>query len=152
MPIGVVKVVTLLLLMSGTFRMVTLLYALPLALNTEAILHSNNTRDIDEDRAAGCVTIASLIGHRASHVFFAFLLFVPYILFMVTALHGTCWVTLPLLTLPKAFHLEREFRKRDLQTLPQQMARLSRWFGTFYLLACYLAPPQDLPFLISGSW
>ncbi len=39
-----------------------LLYAIPLALNTEAILHSNNARDHDEDKKSGIVTLAIYLG------------------------------------------------------------------------------------------
>lgn len=39
-----------------------LLYAIPLALNTEAILHSNNARDLEEDKKSGIVTLAMYLG------------------------------------------------------------------------------------------
>jgi len=41
-----------------------LLYAIPLALNTEAILHSNNARDHDEDKKSGIVTLAIYLGKK----------------------------------------------------------------------------------------
>ena len=139
-----------LFIFQGTIRLVTLLYAIPLALNAEAILHSNNTRDIEADRNAGCVTIAVLIGHSASHVLFALLLFVPYILFMVTSFHYSLWLLLPLITLPKAFHLEKQFRDGKLRFLPKQMATLNFYFGIFYLIACFLSDAQKLPGLLFG--
>lgn len=123
----------------------TLLYAIPLALNAEAILHSNNTRDIEDDRKAGCLTIAVLIGHSASHVLFALLLFVPYILFILVAFHYSAWLLLPVITLPKAFQLEKSFRDGNLRYLPKQMARLNFYFGMFYLIACFLSNPHKLP-------
>lgn len=125
--------------------MVTLLYAIPLALNAEAILHSNNTRDIEDDRKAGCVTIAVLIGPTASHVLFALLLFTPYILFIVVAFHYSLWLLLPVITLPKAFQLEKQFRDGNLRNLPKQMARLNFYFGMFYLLACFSSHSHKLP-------
>jgi 1,4-dihydroxy-2-naphthoate octaprenyltransferase len=39
-----------------------LMYAVPLALNTEAILHSNNARDLAEDKKSGIVTLAIYLG------------------------------------------------------------------------------------------
>lgn len=39
-----------------------LLYAIPLALNTEAILHSNNARDLHDDKKSGIVTLAIYLG------------------------------------------------------------------------------------------
>ncbi len=38
------------------------MYAVPLALNTEAILHSNNARDLAEDKKSGIVTLAIYLG------------------------------------------------------------------------------------------
>ncbi len=129
----------------GRIDLITLIYAIPLALNTEAILHSNNTRDIESDRKAGSVTIAILIGQSASHIFFALLLFIPYILFSVTSFHYSLWLLLPLITLPKAFELEKQFRIGNLRQLPKQMAKLNLYFGIFYLIACYMSSPNQLP-------
>nr|XP_046918120.1 ubiA prenyltransferase domain-containing protein 1 homolog [Dermatophagoides farinae] len=145
---GPVSVLYSFIAQTGTIRLVTLLYAIPLALNTEAILHSNNTRDINVDRRAGCVTIAILIGYRLSHVLFALLLFIPYILFVVGSLNYSLWLLLPLITLPKAFKLERQFRYRQLESIPRQMARLNFYFGMFYLFACFMSPAHKLPGLL----
>uniref|UniRef100_A0A834RDW5 UbiA prenyltransferase domain-containing protein 1 -like protein n=2 Tax=Sarcoptes scabiei TaxID=52283 RepID=A0A834RDW5_SARSC len=136
---------------TGVIRLVTLLYAIPLALNAEAILHSNNTRDIEIDRRAGCVTIAILIGFRASHILFSLLLFVPYILFIVLSLNYSIWLLLPLITLPKAFALEKKFRYRKLCSIPRQMAKLNFYFGMFYLFACFISPAHKLPGLLERA-
>lgn len=40
-----------------------LLYAIPLALNTEAILHSNNARDLNDDKKSGIRTLAIYLGN-----------------------------------------------------------------------------------------
>lgn len=142
---GPVSVLYSFIAQTGTIRLVTLLYAIPLALNAEAILHSNNTRDIEDDRKAGCVTIAVLIGPSASHVLFALLLFTPYILFIVVAFHYSLWLLLPVITLPWAFQLEKQFRNGNLRSLPKQMARLNIYFGMFYLLACLCSQSNKLP-------
>ncbi|KAJ6220791.1 hypothetical protein RDWZM_006603 [Blomia tropicalis] len=142
---GPVSVLYSFVAQTGTIRLVTLLYAIPLALNAEAILHSNNARDIEDDRKAGCVTIAVLIGHSASHVLFALLLFVPYILFMVGAFHYSLWLLLPMITLPKAFQLEKLFRDGNLRHLPRHMAKLNFYFGMLYLSACFLSHGHKLP-------
>lgn len=130
---------------TGTMDLITLYYAMPLALNTEAILHSNNTRDMESDKRAGIVTVAILIGHTGSHVLFAFLLFSPYILFTVLGVHYTFWFALPLITLPAAFELERHFREGNLESLPKQTAKLNLYFGLFYVLACVMAQAKHLP-------
>lgn len=131
--------------------MVTILYAIPLALNAEAIMHSNNTRDVEDDRKAGCVTIAMLIGHSASHVLFALLLFVPYlmIVYAMACQRATLWFLLPLLTLFKALMLEKHFRANKLRHLPRDVAELSAYFGLFYLVACFMSPSDRLPGLLT---
>ncbi|KFM63531.1 UbiA prenyltransferase domain-containing protein 1-like protein, partial [Stegodyphus mimosarum] len=53
---------------TGYMDFYTLFYAMPLALNTEAILHSNNTRDMESDHRVGVVTLAILFGYAGSHI------------------------------------------------------------------------------------
>ncbi|CAM1324751.1 UBIAD1 (predicted) [Pycnogonum litorale] len=123
----------------GQLDPITLLYAAPIALNIEAILHSNNTRDVECDKRAGMVTVAILIGRTASHVLYALLLFTPYIMFSVMAIHFSKWLLLPLITLPTAFNLEKQFRQGALLHLPQKTAKLNFYFGLFYIISCIMA-------------
>lgn len=132
---------------TGYMDLYTLFYAMPLALNTEAILHSNNTRDMESDHKAGVVTIAILFGYAGSHILYAFLLFSPYILFTVLGLHFSLWFLLPLVTLPAAFKLEKTFRDRTLQKVPKETAKLNVYFGLFYVIACIMAERDMFPYL-----
>lgn len=125
----------------------TIYYAIPLALNTEAILHSNNTRDAENDKKAGIVTLAIIIGRGASHILYALLLFIPYSIFVVFSLKYSTWFLLPLITLPQAFQIEKRFRNETtLQSVPRQTAKLNFFFGILYVLAICLA--TRLPLLI----
>lgn len=147
---GPISVLFAFMSQTGRVDWVTIYYAIPLALNTEAILHSNNTRDLEADSRAGIVTLAILIGHTASHVLYAFLLFTPYIMFMVAATKYSYWFMLPLLTLPRAFKIERNFRCPDtLKYVPRQTAQLNFFFGLLYIVACSFA--HTLPFLVRGK-
>ena len=117
-----------------------LLFALPLAANTEAILHSNNTRDLDDDKKSGIVTIAILLGFTGSYVLYVLLLFVPYLVFLSMAIKLNSWYyLLPTLTIKMAFELEKDFRFKQLTALPNKTAKLNLVFGLLYVLACYLA-------------
>lgn len=121
-----------------------LLYAVPLALNTEAILHANNLRDRVADSRAGIVTMAVAIGPQLSHVMYALLLFVPYIAFAVVAFaYGAVSMLMPLITMPTAFQLERECRFGHHAELDRHTARLNTYFSVFYVLAIAMA--QRLP-------
>ncbi|KAJ8257613.1 hypothetical protein GJAV_G00187690 [Gymnothorax javanicus] len=129
----------------GHLSMLPLLYAVPLALNTEAILHSNNTRDMDSDKQAGIVTLAILIGPMLSYVLFNLLLFVPYVLFCILATRYTISMALPVLTLPMAFSLEKQFRSQCYAKIPQKTAKLNLLLGLFYVFGIILAPTGSLP-------
>nr|XP_020468117.1 ubiA prenyltransferase domain-containing protein 1 [Monopterus albus]XP_020468118.1 ubiA prenyltransferase domain-containing protein 1 [Monopterus albus] len=131
----------------GYLSVLPLVYAIPLALNTEAILHSNNTRDMDSDKQAGIVTLAILIGPTLSYVLYNLLLFVPYVLFCILATRYTISMALPLLTLPMAFPLEKQFRSRCYTKIPQKTAKLNLLMGLFYVFGIILAPPGSLPLL-----
>jgi menadiol prenyltransferase len=116
-----------------------LLYALPLAMNTEAILHSNNVRDLQEDKKTGIVTLAIQLGYTKSYILYVLLLFVPYLLFLSMGIKYNIFYFLPLITIFMAFNLEKDFRYRRLDFLPQKTAKLNLAFGLLYVLACFLA-------------
>jgi 1,4-dihydroxy-2-naphthoate octaprenyltransferase len=132
---------------TGSVDFGAVLYAVPLALNTEAIFHSNNTRDIESDKKAGALTLAILIGPTFSHVLYALLLFVPYIIFIAIGLHVSYYFLIPLITIKKAFDLEKEFRSGNLCMVPRHTADLNLKFGLLYVLACCLSDSKLLPFL-----
>lgn len=142
---GPIAVLFAFLVQTGHIEWTTMYYAIPLALNTEAILHSNNTRDSASDKKVGIVTLAIIIGHTASYILYAFLLFTPYIMFMVASLKYSKWFMLPLVTLPSAFRIEKQFRSSDIHGVPKKTARLNLSFGILYVLACSLVP--SLPFI-----
>lgn len=126
-------------------------YAIPLALNTEAILHSNNSRDRETDADAGIVTIAILAGKTGSYALFVLLLFAPYVMFALLMVHCSAWFVLPLVTVLFAFRCEKAFRDGQLVRLPQAMARLNLVLGSTFIVACILTPTSKLPFFTSTS-
>ncbi|KAF7993675.1 hypothetical protein HCN44_010270 [Aphidius gifuensis] len=143
---GPISVLFAFMSQTGYIKWGTIYYAVPLALNTEAILHSNNTRDLDNDKRAGIVTLAILIGHTASHLLYAFLLFTPYVTLAVLAFRYSLWFLLPLVTLKKAFKIEKQFRNpNEIQSVPKQTARLNMFLGILYVISCLLVEP--LPYL-----
>ena len=86
-----------------------LVLALPIGLITVAILHVNNTRDIESDREAGIRTVAMLIGQSASLKLYAFEVLIPFVFIVATVLCGWLpWYSLvTLLALPKAWQCAR---------------------------------------------
>lgn len=130
---------------TGTTDLITLKYAVPLALNTEAILHSNNTRDMENDKQAGLVTIPILVGPTISYFLYALLLFTPYLMFILFSLHFSAWFLLPLITLPRAFRIERNFRSKKLSNVPSATAKLNIYLALFYITSLIMTPSDKLP-------
>lgn len=134
---GPISVLFAYMAQTGRIEWSTIYFAIPLALNTEAILHSNNTRDAENDKKAGIVTLAIIIGRSASHILYAILLFTPYIIFVVLTVKFSIWFILPLVTLPQAFKIEKLFRSETtLHSVPKQTAKLNFFFGILYVIAC----------------
>ncbi|XP_050414659.1 ubiA prenyltransferase domain-containing protein 1 [Patella vulgata] len=145
---GPVTIMFSFLCQTGRLSLICILYAIPLALNTEAILHSNNTRDMDCDSKAGIVTLAILLGHTGSYLLFTLLIFTPYIIFILMALHYTKWMFIPASSMFLAFRYEKDFRRGDLKNLPRELAKLNLLMGLLYVVACLCADSNNLPKLL----
>lgn len=120
----------------GSFKVVY--YAVPVVLITEAILHSNNARDLEFDQRAGIITLAIILGHKRSYILYVVLLFTPYVLFACMAMMLSPYYALPILTIFNAFTLEKQYRQGNLKTLPVATARLNLLLGVLYVLSCFL--------------
>ena len=129
----------------GELSLLPLVYAAPLALITEAILHSNNARDMSTDKQAGIVTLAIVLGEKGSYMLFVFLLFAPYFIFTILSVNYSIMFILPLLTVSVAFNYERDFRNGELQKMPTKIAKLNLIMGLAYVLAVVLTPKANLP-------
>jgi len=126
------------------FELAPLLLSLPVALLVAAILHANNLRDREGDRASGKRTLANLLG-RAGGVWEYFLLvFGSYVLVLVLAgLQLAPPATLlTLLTLPTAVSLARVVATTDegraLNVVLRKTAGLHLRFGALLILGVLL--------------
>lgn len=124
----------------GNVPLFPLFYAIPVALSTEAILHSNNTRDMEADERAGVVTLAIILGRQLSYALYCLLLLTPYVICTVLSVNLSVRFLIPLITLKMAFKLERNFREGKLLTLPKQTAKLNLFFGLLYTFSCAITP------------
>ncbi len=82
-----------------------LVASLPIAFLVTAILHANNLRDIETDRATGKRTIATLIGRPAADFEMYLLLVAAYVSLAVAAIVGAMpwWGLLAMATVPLAW-------------------------------------------------
>ncbi|MFQ5485640.1 MAG: 1,4-dihydroxy-2-naphthoate octaprenyltransferase [Desulfobacterales bacterium] len=139
---------------TGTLSWAPIIWAVPMSLLVVGILHSNNWRDIDSDRAGGIQTMASKLGDSLSEGYFIFLLVCPFlvilslILLSMTAeldpkMPPTFLITF--LAIPLAFKLIRKGRMRrqplhplDFISLDGQTAQLNLVFGLLCTAALVL--------------
>ncbi len=116
-------------------ELVPVLYALPLGCLVTAILHVNNIRDIPFDGQGGSVTVARLLGMRASKGLLYGLVGGAYGFVIAGALLGTYvrWSALAMLSAPLAWALARRVHEAaapgDLVMLDVAAARLHLIFG-----------------------
>ena len=132
---GPLSVVYSYIVQCGHFSMAPLIYVIPLVMNTEAILHSNNTRDMTSDRKANVVTLANLLGFSLSYLLYLLLVFVPYLIMLVLAARQSAWFLLPISTIKIALSLEKDFRFKRLTLIAQNTAKLNLLFGLLYIIS-----------------
>ena len=119
-----------------------LVASLALAAPIEAILHANNARDVDEDRANGVKTLAGMLGPARSKVLYRGLMAAPFALAAHAAWANGAFAALPLLAAPAALKLVGEFDAGDLRALPKRTAKYTMRLGLLLVAGALLpAPP-----------
>ena len=113
------------------------LISLPIAFMVAAILHANNIRDMDADRAVNKRTLAVIFGIRFARAEFVFLVVGAYVAQALVIAAGLLPVhtLLTLITLPEALRLIRVFNtSRAVPVLHQAQGRTAKLHGQFGLL------------------
>ena len=131
---GILPMLGTSLVATGAIDCSTLLLSVPVGFVTVAVLHSNNTRDIPTDSAAGAKSFAAVIGQKASMWLYIALITIPSVYTVVMSCAGLFpwWCLLILLSLPivfknigQALKLRTEglsaFNQLDLMTAKLQM-------------------------------
>lgn len=113
------------------------LISLPIALMVAAILHANNIRDMDADRAANKRTLAVIFGIGFARAEYAFLVIGSYaaqVVLMAVGLMPAATL-LSFITLPEALRLIRIFnRSRAMPLMHQAQTRTAKLHGQLGLL------------------
>jgi 1,4-dihydroxy-2-naphthoate polyprenyltransferase len=109
----------------------TALISIPIGLLVAAILHANNMRDIEEDRANRKRTLANLLGRKASRWEYIILVGGSFIVMVLLALLGVApiFMLLTLLTLPSAYTL---IRTALLYDAPARLNKVVRGTATLH--------------------
>lgn len=107
---------------------------------TEAILHANNSRDINSDLSSGIKTLANLVGPRLSFLIYIALVFGAYAfsIFIALRYHWGCFLSF--ITLPLAVSAVKKFQANDLLQLDQDTAKLHLPFGLLMVLGVVISP------------
>ncbi|KAH3834404.1 hypothetical protein DPMN_107728 [Dreissena polymorpha] len=77
---------------------------------------------MDSDKKANIVTVTIPLGWTGSYLVFTILIFPPYLMLFQCVLHVSWWMILRVLTVQKAFNIERQFRARQLNKIPGKIA------------------------------
>ncbi|MCC6802686.1 MAG: 1,4-dihydroxy-2-naphthoate octaprenyltransferase [Anaerolineae bacterium] len=122
--------------MARNFSWTPVVAGLPIGFMVAAILHANNVRDLDADRAVNKGTLAVKLGRRGARIEYVILVGGAYVMIGALILLGVMPVTtlLVLVTAPEACRLIGIIRaSEDVPLLHQAMGRTARLHGQFGL-------------------
>jgi 1,4-dihydroxy-2-naphthoate octaprenyltransferase len=139
---GVVAVSGTYYLQAGSLSASAVLASIPVACLVTAILVVNNVRDIESDRTAGKMTLATRLGRQGTRVEYGLLLAVAYLFPILLAARGaTPWwlFWLPWATVPLAISLMKvvshRIDGRSLNVALKGTGRLHLFFGVLFALS-----------------
>lgn len=113
------------------------LISLPIAFMVAAILHANNIRDMEADRAVNKRTLAVIFGIRFARTEYIFLVIGTYVAQGILVLAGVMPVTtlVTLVTLPEALKLIKIYNtSREVPLMHQAQGRTAKLHGQIGLL------------------
>ena len=98
---------------TGEIHLSVLILSVPVGLITVGILHSNNTRDIEQDRRAGIKTFAMCVGGKVSTVLYGLEMVVPFVWVVVCVICGLLpgWCLMVIAAAKRAFDNARQALK-----------------------------------------
>lgn len=132
------------IVITGQPNLMAVVLSLSYGLITVGILHSNNTRDIRNDRRAGIRTLAIQMGCGKAHVAYAVEMVIPYLIIVACVCFGNLpWYALfTLMTVPGAMKNLRQMmdsgfeEAEPIATLDQQTAQHQLMFSLLLAASC----------------
>lgn len=133
------------LMVEGTYVVLTqrwdwlmIAFAVPMGCLTEAILHVNNTRDIEADRASKAYTIAQMLGRTYSLYLYVILFVGAYTCLLWFAyIFNSVWLLLPVLQVPWMLNLFQSFHKREWKDLCPRTGQFGLVFGILFSIGIW---------------
>ncbi len=140
---------------SSQMSWIPVVWAIPMSLLVIAILHANNWRDIQSDKAGKIFTIAALLGDRKSLSYYGALIYGPFVMVLmlivvpylilpgITAMPFTFLITIGALPLAiklwkKALNRQNPAQPLDFIALDGATAQLNLLFGSLCTVALIL--------------
>jgi 1,4-dihydroxy-2-naphthoate octaprenyltransferase len=130
--------------MAREFSPLPLWVGVPIGFTCAAILHANNIRDMDADRAVNKRTLALMLGLRGARIEYNILMMGAYVLVVLMVLAGVMppTVLVAFITLPETLKLIRIINtSRDTGQLHMAQGRTAKLHGVFgfWLIVGWLA-------------
>ncbi len=122
--------------MARAYSALPLIAGLPIGFMVAAILHANNVRDLDADRAVNKKTLAVRLGRGGARIEYLILVGGAYVMVALLMLLGVMPITtaLVLITLPEAYRLIQIVNtSEDNALLHQAQGRTAKLHGQFAL-------------------
>lgn len=111
------------------------LLSLPLNCLTEAILHINNVRDLEQDEKNNIKTLALILGKKLSWKLFWLLLWTPFLCAILMGILIDKSFLLTILSFSQLMNIFKQGMEHKFNNLPQETAKLNLVYGLFYLVA-----------------
>lgn len=119
---GMLLILIAFYIQTGTVTLNAILLSVPSMLLVGAIMLANNIRDIVGDTKGGRKTLAILVGRKNAVTILAAFFIISYLWIMILILigHVSFWALLVLLSIPKALHAVKTFKKYEqpIQVMP----------------------------------
>lgn len=128
------------LVQAGWTGWVPILASLPLTAHIEAILHANNARDVDEDKANGVITLAAVVSKKASFSLYTALILAPFAASFTESWRHSLLAGLPLFAAPMGWRLVQDFRQNRMVGLPKRTAKFQFIYSGFLVMSVLMPP------------
>ena len=125
------------------------IYTVPVGLLTVAILHGNNTRDIQNDKNAGITTLAVIIGFNACRTFYILIICTSYVSTLYIAnVQNLPGLLMVFLTLPIGLGLCQNFKPDSVINADEETAKFHMLFGLLMAFGIHTSP--NVAYLLSN--
>lgn len=125
--------------LTGRYDNYVMIASVPVGFLVAAILDGNNVRDRKDDKKAGILTLAILLGERGIRIFYSALILLPYayVAALVAINSLPAWTLLVFLTILMPAGLIRTIylgSRDDIHSIDMNTAKLHLAFGLIYIL------------------